>query len=205
MKNSNIVSQENDSQKNMLKALVDFIRSIFSQNKSRGLGQSIDNAQKKLSDNRFSQDVAKELVEQNIDCLKLIDEFIGDNKEALEKMSNSNKINEISKLIEAELLPNLSAYLESKSLSEDSLSNPLRRVDAYRHNIIDNVNAAFESEVSGAEKVLDVVASSFDKKMSEPNFSHNEKLKISPRKKLVIGISKETERLMNAKISDLEL
>tara|TARA_B100001245_G_scaffold236697_1_gene230186 strand:+ start:44357 stop:44974 length:618 start_codon:yes stop_codon:yes gene_type:complete len=205
MRDGNTVSQENNLQKNMLKALVDFIKSIFSQNKSSGLGLSIDNAQKKLSDNRFSQDVTKELVEQNVDCLRLIEEFIGDNKDALESMSNSNKINEISKLVEAELLPNLNAYLESKGLSEESLSNPLRRVEAYRHNIIDNVNAAFKSEVSGADEVIDAVANSFDKKMSEPNFSHNEKLKVSPRKELVIGISKETERVMNAKVSDLEL
>ncbi len=189
-------SMGNKEKESLLRAILDFIKKIFSSGNQNGIGKISEPLDKALSSRKFNNDIAKEAIEDNKACLSLINDFIQENKDELTDLIEKNKLNDVSDMIKSDLMPNIETYLATKELSDETKSNPLRRLDDYRHEIMDNVNAAFKSEFEGIGNVVDRVSENLDKKMTVPNHSHNEALNISPRTEPSKEVSRETQREM---------
>jgi len=197
-----------EGKENFLQSLMKLLKNLFSAKRNNQPfnipdKKTINNG--KLGLNKFSNEIAQELIEDHSAIFELTKDFIGNNEDRLASLLEKNRLNDAKEMVKSELLPNVEAYFESKELSDGVASNPMRRVEEYRHKIFDDVNAVISEENDGVSDLLKQTTKNLDTKLSEPSMSHNESLEKSPRHEMSKEISKETIREMTADVPEIPM
>lgn len=164
---------------------------------------SIDIANQQLNNELGENEIASELIADHNAVLDMTMKFVEENHDKISSLVESNKLNSVREMIREDLIENIDAHFTTKEMSDEAKSHPLRRMDGFRQDIIDTVDVCFGCNLEGSDDLLKGISEIFDKDMAEPNYSHSESIKDSPRMERSNEISKETEMEMTAESPQL--